>query len=114
MTTDKENELICEKLLGWKKGNFPTLGAGHWIDRAGYSNEISPMCFTDWASAGLIVENRQLEGWSCEIYVGGRSHCVFYKKGAPRGERFAGDSVEGAPVAVRAAAISWLRAQGHL
>lgn len=52
MSPQKENELICEKLLGWKRGHF----TNEWSSSAKGLCLATTPTFTDWASAGLILE----------------------------------------------------------
>jgi hypothetical protein len=49
----EENELICERLLGWKKNpsNIPGIGFSGWE-----SDDRSTPFFTTWAEAGLILD----------------------------------------------------------
>lgn len=63
MTTTEENELLCEKLLGWTR--LPTFEGAwelRWNDGTvqGQQWPLTPT-FTDWASAGLILEALQAE-----------------------------------------------------
>jgi hypothetical protein len=54
MTDREDNELICEKLLGWKRAKAP----GYWYSDIG-PNEFfcrSTPSFNDWGSAGLILD----------------------------------------------------------
>jgi hypothetical protein len=56
LSTDAQNELICEKLLGWRKcSSFGAQCAG-WTrpDSAAHSDNAPG--FTTWAEAGLILE----------------------------------------------------------
>jgi hypothetical protein len=57
MTPQEENELICEKLLGWSRVPFEDAGGARW--RCGADNPIATRRtpdFTTWADAGLIIE----------------------------------------------------------
>lgn len=101
----EENELICEKLLGWRR--LPT---GRWNNGLGneYSNiygdqwPLTPS-FTTWADAGLILEalvarnevtlngdSRFKSIWTCELGNGGS------------------DAHMSGPLAIRAAALSYI------
>ncbi len=58
MSEQEENELICEKLLGWTAWQEPGK-ALQWKqlfdDGRGWTINDTPS-FTDWASAGLILD----------------------------------------------------------
>lgn len=66
-----ENELICEKLLGWKPAPVTALGLKSWYpnpygdDGEQWRSEPTPS-FDTWAEAGLILEAltaRRDHGW---------------------------------------------------
>ena len=62
MSTQAENELICEKLLGWKPERRTVAGLVHvaWWDRGpGRSDTETTPSFSTWAEAGLILEALQ-------------------------------------------------------
>jgi hypothetical protein len=59
MTTEEENQFICEKLLGWHKvpplSPIPGIEFVGW--RHGSAREIvNTPSFTTWADAGLILD----------------------------------------------------------
>lgn len=61
-----ENELICEKLLGWKLGGRGRFGAKMWLDSPNGDDgdqwhTVPTPSFTTWADAGLIVDSFQQE-----------------------------------------------------
>lgn len=56
MSEQEENELICEKLLGWTRAE-QIRGRTHWNQSGKYALFTLPApAFTDWASAGLILD----------------------------------------------------------
>ena len=62
LSTQAENELICEKLLGWKprKCFSPYDGRFMGYDFLDGRRETTAPSFTTWADAGLILD--QFEG----------------------------------------------------
>lgn len=60
LSTQAENELICEKLLGWIRHNYPANDSPAW-EVPSKAGEFQPTVFvtpsfTTWAEAGLILE----------------------------------------------------------
>jgi hypothetical protein len=59
MTEQEENELICEKLLGWKKGTFEGTSLRRWDHEGklicGPQYGWTPS-FTTWADSGMILD----------------------------------------------------------
>jgi hypothetical protein len=53
LSTQAENELICEKLLGWHRPPAPPPGCYNTID---WSESRTTPAFTTWAEAGLIID----------------------------------------------------------
>lgn len=53
LSTQAENELICEKLLGWHRPPAPPPGCYNTID---WSESRTTPSFTTWAEAGLILD----------------------------------------------------------
>lgn len=118
MNTHAENELICEKLLGWERCQHPECD-GWW--HAGMTCNYAPGAvqenrrtrdipsFTTWAGAGLILEAM---GRNHHIDFGKNSHgegrwfCAFEDtSNIPVGEDYA----ETGPLAIRAAALEYIR-----
>lgn len=100
MTEQAENELICEKLLGWKPSPD---SCNRWIDSRGAFIHVTPT-FTTWAEAGLILDALRptaptlsySEGkWDC---FGGDPYKDFFHAYAETG-----------PLAIRAAALEYIR-----
>lgn len=104
-----ENELICEKLLGWTRpGGYRDIW---WHQPNGRIIPKGEMpSFTTWADAGLILDAM---GRDHHIDFGKNSHggeqwfCAFENTGSntPVGEDYAGTG----PLAVRAAALDYIR-----
>lgn len=97
-----QNEIICEKLLGWIKrpSDIPGISFSGWAVPDG-SDESTPS-FETWAEAGLILDAIYGEGgditfatgvgdWWCEINEGPQAS---HKTG---------------PLAIRAAALEYIR-----
>lgn len=69
-----ENELICEKLLGWK------VAEAGWIKQDGFMyGGCGTPSFTTWAEAGLILDRmsqmnwvmlEKIADWTCSIDSG--------------------------------------------
>jgi hypothetical protein len=117
VSQQEENDLICEKLLGWKKV-LPSV----WPDPAIWSEQLTPNTgrggmetptFTAWAEAGLILEavaktdrtytinlSSNASDGSCWEFV------IFFRASEPV-RAFA----ETGPLAIRAAALAYLKAQ---
>jgi hypothetical protein len=98
-----ENELICEKLLGWKLAGRGTFGAKMWLDRP-YGDDgeqwhtvVTPS-FDNWADAGLTLDELQKRSYDA--------------RGAADVLLELGDKLIGAlltPAAIRAATIKYVR-----
>lgn len=121
MSDQEENELICERLLGWVRSEVPgTFGATMWYptpygsDGEQWRAVVTPT-FTTWAEAGLILD---------ALAKAGR----FPSLGETRSSRWAGTYLNdprdlersqnlsyGAtgPLAIRAAALEYIRASGE-
>lgn len=93
MTPHEENELICEKLLGWKLAGRNAFKVKMWFclpngqDGEQYITTSTPS-FTTWAQAGLILEalsakelyprleqQRASGHWHCDILGGNGFGC---------------------------------------
>jgi hypothetical protein len=100
MTEQEENELICEKLLGWKRAD------GGWIKPDGfmYAGCGTPT-FTTWAEAGLILDALRARETTFGVYWDG-DFCTCDILGM-------GSNAETLPLAVRAAALEYIRASGE-
>lgn len=107
-----ENELICEKLLGWKRrvpdeqqGAAPDL---IWLRPFGFGGlDISDRTpsFTSWADAGLILEAFAARDVACDLYQDGEWSIGFYGKHSKCHTR----ASETGPLAVRSAALAYIR-----
>jgi hypothetical protein len=110
MTEQAENELIAEKLLGWK--SFKTPASIWWVLPSGRKQFFTPT-FETWAEAGLILEaltqkerhfidvwnTPSTDGQVWQIAIQARGHTVrnYYRSTGP--------------LAIRSAALAYLRAQ---
>lgn len=109
-----QNEIICEKLLGWIKrpSDIPGISFSGWCVPNG-PDESTPS-FTTWADAGLI-----LEAWTAagnDYDIDGTSHesgpRISARLRRIKGISYVGDfggCAETAPIAVRAAALKYIR-----
>ncbi len=110
MTTEEENEFIAERLLGWSRDSWyePRPDRGRLTMNGWKSSDGSAQrtpSFTDWASAGLILGglDRDGVGWSLGNGPDGDHECHLFN---------ACDILvyaATAPLAVRAAALAYLR-----
>lgn len=110
LSTQAENELICEKLLAWKR--CPSCGEQQWYcnyDRRDPTSGPFKTCvtpsFTTWAEAGLILEAipKDLE------YVVG--YCDIEKQWYC-GQAVGADTyADTGPLAVRAAALQYVKGE---
>lgn len=90
-----ENELICEKLLGWIRCLPGSKGARHGCTWSAYEDTPS---FTTWADAGLILDELQRRSYDA--------------RGAADVLVELGDKLIGAlltPAAIRDAALKYTR-----
>lgn len=103
-----ENELICEKLLGWYKW-FPRgqQWAGRWADKHHQFMAYSTPSFDNWADAGLIMDALDAKNLGVEVgnYANLDEHwyCDIESLGPPV------NKASTAPLAVRAAALAYIR-----
>jgi hypothetical protein len=106
LSTDQENELICEKLLGWKRATSMLVAKPDFIWMDGHVRRKTPR-FTAWADAGLILEalaarkaypvvGRCATVWTCTAHT------------KPRMDEATGCDESG-PLAIRAAALEYIR-----
>lgn len=73
MTEQEENELICEKLLGWVRG--PTTSRvllGQAWQRANDPAVLRTPQFTTWADVGLILDAIVAKGGYYNLGMGSR------------------------------------------
>jgi len=112
MTSQEENELICEKLLGWKLGGRNRFGTKMWLDNpygddgAQWNTVVTPS-FDTWAEAGLILdalsaagiraglENLPSDHWAFRIFKG-----AVFQFGTT------------GPLAIRTAALEYIKSAG--
>jgi hypothetical protein len=96
-----ENELICEKLLGWKKAPWFGGWAGNW-DRPDGGMCAGTPSFTTWAEAGLILDALNVRYDNAEVR--GELSMLWIAKAGEHAA--AGDT---GPIAIRAAALGYIR-----
>jgi hypothetical protein len=99
-----ENELICEKLLGWSKAQWFGDWAGNWNRPDGGMCAGTPS-FTHWAEAGLILDAFAKNDIAFDVYQDGEWSVGFYGKHTKCHTR----ASETGPVAIRAAALAYVR-----
>jgi hypothetical protein len=116
MTTQEENEAICERLLGWTRVDQvrhpePFRWITATLNETGdqFIRSLSAPSFDTWADAGLILDAM---GRDHHIDFGKNSHgngrwfCAFEDtSNTPVGEDYA----ETGPLAIRAAAIEYIQ-----
>lgn len=104
----KENEMICEKLLGWVKrpSDIPGISFSGWCAPNG-PDESTPS-FTTWAEAGLILEALDQEGiaWALENSPDPDYGFVIDSHARPIIKQWRRE----APEAIRAAALEYIKA----
>jgi hypothetical protein len=104
--TQRENELICEKLLGWIAWQEPGESLG-WKNLKAHPGEIlDTPDFSDWAEAGLI-----LDALSSADPTLGHSEGKWDCYGDDPYESFFHAYADTGPLAIRAAALEYLKAQ---
>lgn len=101
MSDQAENELICERLLGWKRSL-----AGHCYEVSGERIWDTPT-FSTWTDAGLVMEWMKAKGLEIVLARSPRGKgdwrfCI----GPPHIRYSYGDT---GPLAVRAAALTYLK-----
>jgi hypothetical protein len=104
-----ENELICEKLLGWRMVcRSPDDHSAVW--NSTYASQRTPS-FTTWADAGLILEKLDC----FDIYHTNQYWTLAISAPRPQGmgqtmpRPFEGHSEISGPLSIRAAALSYIR-----
>ncbi len=120
MTEQQENELICEKLLGWKLAGRSSFGAKMWLnnpygdDGAQWQTVPTPS-FDTWADAGLMASALRARGIAFDIHSTGDGGWLVRpaQKDSDRlGYLRLGDHMaKELPDAIRAAALEYIRRQ---
>lgn len=95
LSTQAENELICEKLLGWTSDSYIEGRKWPWLDRHGNRRVVTPT-FTDWASAGLILDVLQGLGTAASYHALKALDAAFY-------------NCRLTPAAIRTVALEYIR-----
>lgn len=67
LSTTEDNELICEKLLGWKVSSV----IGYWFPSQDHAGTRRTPSFTTWADAGLILDALHARDVTFEVYRDG-------------------------------------------
>lgn len=97
-----ENELICEKLLGWEvRPRFGNNPCGLFFPDGRVAN--GPYSFTTWAEAGLILDALKAAGEKPRVFVRADEQwgCMGWHCGGVGSTAFA---------AIRAAALEYIKA----
>jgi len=120
MSEQEENELLCEKLLGWKRAKHKgTFGQAMWYDDpygsdgAQWSTCSTPS-FRGWADCGLLLDALAKRGVSINIHFmdlefTGSSWDVEILQAKARG--ITATSKANACAAIRSAALAYVRSQ---
>jgi hypothetical protein len=112
MTTDEENELICLKLLGWRRRD-PAECRGKWQihpDRFYDMPNTTPI-FTTWADAGLILDALRGKGMVVHFFSEmNKFHVETFARDSESSRigLFDADASTG-PLAIRSAALEYIR-----
>lgn len=105
MSTQAENELICEKLLGWHRCSPGSKG-----HRNGYQwqEERCTPWFSTWADAGLILDALAKAGQRPDLghYADGEWHCMVNATDECETVMFSTG-----PLAIRDAALAYIEAK---
>lgn len=104
MTEQEENQLICEKLLRWKRSGFRG-PIWYWLptpygDDGAQWHEVTTPAFTTWEDAGLILDALAAKWPASKVFFRG----------------LGGSMILGGLTApeVRAAALEYIRAAGEV
>lgn len=101
----EQNELICEKLLGWKQSSI----LGYWFPSPCHVGTLKTPSFTTWADAGLILDAITAAKIEWDVHtasVDGLSVQVVLWRGS---RRMPTSWLDSAPLAIRAAALEYIR-----
>lgn len=124
LSTQAENELICDRLLGWKR--CPSCGEQQWYcnydlrdPTSGPFRTLVTPSFTTWAEAGLILEAFESlhigRAISWQTHHSGdcrdRHHASLEWGIGEHASKFAQGVAAAAPLAIRAAALAYIRSQ---
>lgn len=109
MTTQEENELICEKLLGWVRHTYPANESPAW-EVPSKAGEFQPTVFVTpgfetWADAGLILDALRSKGVITSIQFTSAGYCAIGRWCSPC------PATENIPSAIRAAALEYTRSE---
>lgn len=99
-----ENELICERLLGWSRIPPPE-GVICW-DKGDTHTSRTPS-FTTWAEAGMILDALVRAGQRPDVSYYDRWYS-FVDANCREGDEFP-DAHDSGPLAIRAAALAYIR-----
>jgi len=101
MTTQEENELICERLLGWKTSSI----LGYWFPSQERAGTVRTPSFTTWAEAGLILVEFNQRKLEVDICIDAGECWVTIWNPKPRSTAKSADL----PPLIRAAALEYIR-----
>jgi hypothetical protein len=109
LSTQAENEIICEKLLGWKRVSSTATRSAYWREPSG-GERLNTPTFTSWAEAGLILEALRARGLVCELQA--REKEYWFGICWPISDNYVYDCREDTgPLAIRTAALVFIRSQ---
>jgi hypothetical protein len=100
LSTTEDNELLCEKLLGWEVSSI----IGYWFPSQDHAGTRRTPSFDTWADAGLILDALAKRGVA--IRVGTSDPCMW---GCWLIEHPCQALATTAPNAIRAAALEYIR-----
>lgn len=112
MTEQEENELICEKLLGWTRITDPRVSLAsdqpRWhTPEVAYA--VPTPAFTTWNSVGLILEALAARG--VYLHIEGYPSYWSVRLENTRGRQVEEEAKTG-PLALRSAALAYLKVIG--
>lgn len=113
MTEQEENELICSKLLGWKRVGYMPDKSFSWLVAPELIQRDTPS-FTTWAETGLILDalSKKASGGDYVVTVSYRigDGCWYAYYTPWSRQRVAIQNGATGPLAIRAAALAYIRA----
>ena len=111
-TEEENNELICEKLLGWHRftSEGETIGWGR-LSQDTLATSVSAPAFTTWATAGLILDALRAKGMTVHIFSERyKFHVEMFDSDSESAKmNFFEADADKAPLAIRAAALEYIR-----
>jgi hypothetical protein len=101
-----QNELICEKLLGWKRRSEGSSLLDNYWRRPTGADQLNTPTFTTWAEAGLILDGLVNRGSFPKIQVTVFQEIPWVVEMVAQDIRHVGES---GPLAIRGAALEYIR-----